>query len=81
MKTIDILKICETALKICQETGIRLKDVNYIRLYDDFEKMKMGGRLKVSYIVAVLAEKYGLSERNVYYIKNRLDRDCKISAV
>lgn len=36
---------------------------------------------KVSYVVAVLSEKYSVSERKVYALVKRFQSDCKIFAV
>jgi hypothetical protein len=72
MKTIELLKFSEEFLRKIDKTGIRTNDVNYISLYDEFIKMKDAGE-KTAYIVAVLAEKYGISERQVYYLIKRFE--------
>ena len=36
---------------------------------------------KVSYTVAVLSEKYSVSERKVYALVKRFQSDCKMTAV
>ena len=45
--------------------GVRLEDTAYIDLFVDFNNMVDAGN-KVSYAVAVLADKYDVSERKVY---------------
>ena len=63
-----------------QDAGIRLDDVQYIDLYSDYMNMYRHGE-KVSYIVAVLSEKYAVSERKVYGLLKRYQSDCKPFAV
>ena len=80
MKVIEILKLNRELLKICRDVGIRLDDVLYIELYYDYNKLLAEGE-KVSYIVAVLAERYAVSERKVYDLLKRLRADCILCAV
>jgi hypothetical protein len=72
MKTIEILKFLEDFLKKISEAGIRTEDINYIAVYDEYCAMKSAGE-KITYIVAHLAEKYGISERNIYYLVKRFE--------
>lgn len=67
-------------LKTCRDIGIRVEDVQYIDLYNDYHTLRADGE-KVSYIVAVLAERYGISERKVYTLIKRLKSDCNLYAV
>lgn len=60
--------------------GVRLDDVRYVDLYADYTSMRRD-ECKVSYIVAVLAERYGVSERKVYSILKRFGNDCTEVAV
>lgn len=80
MKVIEILKLNRELLKICRDVGIRLDDVQYIELYNDYNRLLAAGE-KVSYIVAVLAERYAVSERKVYALIKRLQSDCNLCAV
>ena len=43
--------------------------------YEDYRKLREGGG-KMTYIAAVLAEKYGVCERQVYLIIARFEKDC-----
>lgn len=61
-------------LNICRDVGIRMDDVQYIELYNDYNRLLAAGE-KVSYIVAVLAERYAISERKVYALIKRLRAD------
>lgn len=67
-------------LKIFQAAGIRVDDVRYIDLYNDYRTMLDGGE-KVSYIVAVLSDRYSVSERKVYGLLKHLQMDCSLHAV
>lgn len=80
MKVIEILNFNRELLKRFQVAGIRLEDVSYIDLYADYTHLLNQGE-KVSYVVAVLAEKYSVSERKIYALVKRFQSDCKIFAV
>lgn len=80
MKVIEILNFNRELLKRLQASGIRLEDARYIDLYSDYIRMLDQGE-KVSYAVAVLSEKYLVSERKVYALVKRFQRDCKTFAV
>ena len=57
-----------------------MQDVQYIELYNDYNRLLDEGE-KVSYIVAVLAERYNVCERKVYTLIKRLQSDCNPFAV
>lgn len=75
MKVIELLKLNKGMLDVCSEAGIRMDDVRYIELYNDYCRMTAQGD-KVSYIVALLAERYGVCERKVYALVKRYGSDC-----
>lgn len=60
--------------------GIRPDDVQYIELYNEYNKLQTNGE-KVSYIVATLSLRYGISERKVYDLNKRFKTDCNLCAV
>lgn len=80
MKIIEILKFNRELLKRLQTAGIRLEDTRYIDLYGEYKDMLNRGE-KVSYTVALLADKYSVSERKVYSLIKRFQSDCKPVAV
>lgn len=80
MKIIEILKFNRELLKRLQTAGIRLDDTRYIDLYGEYKDMLNRGE-KVSYTVALLADKYSVSERKVYSLIKRFQSDCKPVAV
>lgn len=57
-----------------------MEEVQYIELYNDYNRLLDEGE-KVSYIVAVLAERYNVCERKVYTLIKRLQSDCNPFAV
>lgn len=65
MKVIEILKLNKGMLKTCRKVGIRMEDVQYIELYNDYNRLLDEGE-KVSYIVAVLAERYNLRAKGIH---------------
>ena len=76
MKVFEILNFNREPLKRLQQAGIRIEDVEYIDLYNDYRVM-LGGGDKVSYIVATLADRYHVSERKVYTLIKRYGSECK----
>ena len=80
MKVIEILKLNRELLKTCHYMGIRPDDVQYIELYNEYNKLHTNGE-KVSYIVATLSLRYGISERKVYDMIRRFKTDCNLCAV
>ena len=80
MKIIDILKFNRELIKKLRTAGIRLEDEQFVDLYADYTIMRRHGE-KVSYIVAVLADRYDISERTVYSLVKRFSSECNLFAV
>lgn len=76
MKVIELINFNQELLKRLLEIGIRLKDIQYIDLYKDYIRLTEQGE-KVSYVVAVLSDKYSVSERKVYSLIRYFGSDCK----
>lgn len=74
MTIFEILKFNREPLERLRLAGVRLEDARYVDLFADFSKMVADGE-KVSYAVAVLAERYAVSERKVYDLVSRFRRD------
>lgn len=79
MKTIDLLKLFREPYYLFVANGIQLDDIRFIDMYDNYVKMHADGE-KVTYIVSLLAGKYNISERSVYKILSRLEKDCMQTA-
>ena len=80
MRVIEILNLNKELLKKFQIAGIRMEDVEYIDLFNEYLALVTQGE-KVSYIVATLADKYTISERKVYDLIKRFKSDCNLLAV
>lgn len=76
MKTHEVLTLNRELLLKLSFMGIRCEDCKYIDLYNEYLSLRENGE-KVTYVVAVLSEKYNVSERQVYSIIRRFGRDCK----
>ena len=80
MKIIEVLKFNRELIKRLKIAGIRLEDEEFVDLYTDYTNLLKRGE-KVSYIVALLPERYAVSERKVYTLIKRFKSDCKPLAV
>lgn len=76
MEAIEIVKISRSLLETMSRIGIKTTDHRHVELFDEYAKMRKSG-LKVSYIEAVLSEKYRLSPRTISRIVIRLKRHVK----
>lgn len=74
------MKLNRELLTVCRSAGIRLDDVRYIELYNDYTRLLADGE-KITYIVAALSDKYGVCERTVYDLIRRLKAECNLLAV
>lgn len=79
MKVIELLKIGQNLLETLQYSCIRVQDVRFVGMYDEYVRMK-NEKHKIAYISAVLTDKYGISERQFFYLIKRLGQDCTIGA-
>jgi len=83
MKIIEILEFNRELLENFQNLGLKLSDCQYIDMYNEYIEMRKQS-LKVTYIIAQLADKYSISERKVYSLLGWFDSDynhCKKRAV
>ena len=83
MKLYELLDFNKELLKRLWFAGIKPEDYRYADLFADYERMCRNGEKK-TYIVAMLAEKYSISERKVYSVINHLSQEldcCKSRAV
>lgn len=80
MTVFEILKFNREMLERLERMGVRLDDTRYIDLFSEFCDMVNSGD-KVSYAVAVLADRYGVSERKVYSLLRHFRTDCSHDAL
>ena len=78
MKIYEILSFNADLLKKLYEIGIDVKDYKSYEIYGEYLKMRSNG-YKVSYIVAVLSERFNICNRKVYKIISKMEKDCQIS--
>lgn len=80
MKIYEILSFNREILDRLGRAGVRPEDCRYLDLYDDYLKMK-ADREKMTYIVAMLADRYAVSERKVYAVIAQFGKECTELAV
>lgn len=83
MKIYELLEYNGELLKRLCKAGIKTSDYKYMDLFADYNRLKQDGE-KTTYAVALLSEKYGMSERKVYSVIRHLNSDpdsCKSRAV
>ena len=76
----ELLKFCGCIIEQLEKSGVKPTDHKYLRLFEEYREAKQRGE-KISYVVACLAEKYGMSQRAVYNIVRRMRTDCKSGSV
>lgn len=75
MTLFEILDFNRNMVGIMQEIGVKEDDYRFFPLYEEYRRMVSKGD-KVTYIVAVLAERYHVSERKVYSLIRRYKTNC-----
>ena len=66
-------------LKTLHAAGIKAEDYKWLALYHEYTEMKRQGE-KTTYVVAVLAGRYGVCERKVYKVVRAMEHECRIGA-
>ena len=64
-------------MKMMSECGIKTGDWIYASMYDDYQSMKQK-KEKFRYIIAVLSDRYGISESTVKRVIRRLSCEVKM---
>lgn len=80
MTIYEILSFNKELLHRLSNAGIQTKDYRYVDLFRDYTEMMSEGN-KTTYTVAVLSDRYAMSERKVYDVIRKLAGDCKNGAV
>ena len=75
MKAKELIKIGKVLMKMLHERGIKMEDYQHLPMVEEFDIMKDMGH-KTTYIIAHLSEKYGICERKVYKIIDKMLVDC-----
>jgi len=73
MKVFEMLELQKDILNRFAINGVIMEDYRYIDLYNEYRDI-FTPDTKKTYVVAVLAEKHKVSERQVYLIISKFER-------
>uniref|UniRef100_UPI003FF10C43 hypothetical protein n=1 Tax=Bacteroides uniformis TaxID=820 RepID=UPI003FF10C43 len=79
MKIYELLQFNKELLNRLCSAGIKPEDYKYADLFTEYERLNREGEKK-TYIVATLADKYRISERQVYAVIGRLSQELHCTA-
>ena len=79
MKVIEVMKISRSIIETLQNSCIKVEDIRYVPMYDEYQRMVKAG-CKKSYAIATLVDVFHISERQVYYVVKKFSQDCKVDA-
>lgn len=71
MTRYDLIKSAESILRICDDAGIEPKEVKYLAVFEDWERLNREGHKKV-WILAYLAQQHGISEATIKRIAKKM---------
>lgn len=74
MTQYDVLRMCESTLRMLDNNGIDAKDIRYLDMYKDYVRLVAEGH-KVTYIVAYLSERYEVGAATVYRAVERMRKE------
>lgn len=77
MTRYELLKANQSFIQLLVENSIEVKDIKYLSVVAEFKAMK-AKKHKVGYIVCHLSEKYGMCERSVYKLLERMGKRVKL---
>lgn len=77
MKAYELLKVNEGMIRILENHSLLVADIHYIPVIEEYIRLLNDGEKK-TYIVQILSDKYGLSERTVYRLIDKLMCDVSI---
>ncbi len=78
MTNYELLIMNKSMVEVLLANHININDVQNLQIYEQFTEMKKQGH-KVSYITVFLADKYGMTDRGIYKIINRLNRQVSVN--
>lgn len=67
------MKAVESVAKTMRDNGVNAADVEYLSMYEDYERMVAEGH-KMTFIFYWLSEQYGVSERTIIRAVKRMGR-------
>lgn len=74
MKVYELLKFSRELLLKIHTAGVKVDDYKYVDMFMEYQALKDKGD-KITYIVNHLSTKYEISERQVYCVISRMQRD------
>jgi len=74
MKVVELIRASSSLLSILADANVMTSDVKYLCMYDDYCRMKSEGH-KIIYIVAMLSDVFDISERTVYNVINKFEKE------
>ena len=74
MNAAELLKINKFLMEMMSKVGIKHTDWRFLEMYDEYLCMRKA-RDKYAYIIAVLSEKYKVSESTIKRLIKRLSRE------
>lgn len=77
MTRYDLLKMNQSVLKIFIDNKIDMKDVERIKIFEEYTDMRNRGE-KYGYVIHYLAEKYKCAPRSILNIANRMTSDVTL---
>lgn len=72
MKVVELLKIGRNLLEVLQNSCIKMNDVKFIQMYDEYKKIEQKN-MKVTYAAAMLSKKYPNSGKMVKITPSSID--------
>lgn len=77
MKIVELVKISKESMKLMSDFDIKTSDWRFLDLYEKYQEMK-SRKEKFRYIIAILSEKYNISESSVKRIIKRFSNEVKM---
>lgn len=79
MTLYDAIKLNRELIIRLFAAGMKAGDWRHVDLYEEYTALRAGGE-KATWVVAALAERHRLSERQVWHIVRRMGTECKNGA-
>lgn len=77
MTRAEIIEFNKELLQRLKEAGVKLEDYRYCDLYRDYVEMSRTERSR-KVVILTLAERYGISDRQVYNIVGRMSSPIEV---
>ena len=77
MTVFDLIKVYEGPINVLNDANVNLSDVRYIKLFNEYLRMKKEGH-KLTYIVAFLVDEYSGGQATVYRIIEKFSKPVKV---